>query len=101
MSGRHGGRETDHAGARDFSPESPLSRILRHAGRWGGRENVRNLAADAGSEWVSVRYGVWQGLVVGKTYEFSGRRGKVLEKKENAGSHSKTGVPRVLVEWRD
>jgi hypothetical protein len=106
MTGRHGGRVSEYAGTRDFTEESPLSVMLRSIGRRGGRENVSpNLAIDQGAcEWISVRYGVYRGLVIGKTYVFNGRKGKVVEKRENAGKDgqkSNTGLPRVCVEWKD
>lgn len=105
MAGRHGGRGTDHAGTRDFTEPSSLDVLIRTMGRWGARENYRNLSYDqANCEWISVRYGIWQGLVVGKTYTFGNRKGKVVDKRENhghpTGSKSNSGLPRVCVEWR-
>ena len=102
MAGRHGGRESDYAGTRDFVPESVTSTLVRHSGRWGGRENGRDLGMDQeGCEWITVRYGIWRGLEIGKTYKFNGRRGKVIQKRENAGVHNKAGIPRVCVEWKN
>lgn len=79
-SGRHGGRSSEYAGARDVAAD----------------------AAETG--WIAVRYGVYQGLVVGKTYVFDGRKGKVLEKRENSTQRNaagwSTGLPMIRVEWK-
>lgn len=76
MSGRHGGRGSVHAGARDNA----------------GTKYVKS--------WIPCRYGTMRGLQVGKVYVFdNGRRGKLLDKRENSGQRG--GLPMIQVEWRD
>lgn len=76
MAGRHGGRESAHAGARDLARDEYIS------------------------SWTTCRYGTFRGLEIGKVYVFdNGRKGKVIAKKENAGQ--KGGLPMIKVEWRN
>jgi hypothetical protein len=73
--GRHGGRASEHAGLRDIAYD------------------------EAKSSWITCRYGTFQGLEIGKVYVFdNSRKGKVVEKRENAGQ--KGGLPMIKVEWR-
>jgi hypothetical protein len=75
MGGRHGGRASDHAGARDL------------------------VCDQYATSWITCRYGTFRGLEIGKVYVFDdGRKGKVIAKKENAGQ--KGGLPMIKVEWR-
>lgn len=73
----------------------------RHGGRVSGAAGTRDLTQDAASAaWTHLPYGVWQGLEVGRVYVFKGgRKGKVLEKKENNGQVR--GLPMAKIEWRD
>jgi hypothetical protein len=82
--GRHGGRATENAGTRDLTYDAKKPE----------RPNVNRVKS-----WVGLRYGVWQGLQVGKVYVMDGRRGKILKKSD--ASRGSGGLPLAFVEWRD
>lgn len=60
---------------------------------------------DASTSWQEVTRSQYAGLVIGKSYKFGSRIGKVLEKSEstskNAAGIQSGGNPMVRVQWRD
>jgi hypothetical protein len=118
-SGRYGGRPSDNAGTRDYAtridPISWTERVVNSrmdaalpaffgpdgmcSSSRRAQDYALDFALDVSSEWIACRYGEFQGLEVGKTYVFKGRRGRVLEKREADGRHTASGLPRIRVEW--